>query len=270
MLTDTHSHLDFRDYKNDLEDVLVRAKGAEVERILNPGVDLQSSQAAVCLAGNHPMVFAGVGVHPNEALSWDDSSPGDMKKLAKHPKVRAIGEIGLDYYRDRSPRKVQEKVFRQQLELATELGLPVIIHTRDGRNRSTLAIQDVINILSQWVNELYNQANPLYENPGVLHSYSGDEEFAQQATDLGFMIGITGPVTYKNAQSLQTVVKSIPLENILIETDAPFLTPHPFRGKRNEPAYVRFVAERIAKIRNTTFEEVASATKKNSKRLFNW
>jgi len=270
MLSDTHCHLYFKDFNKDIEDVMARAEKGGVRRMLVPGVNNPSSQVAVRLAEKYEPVYAGVGLHPNDSLSWSDSSWDEIKNLAKHPKVKAVGEIGLDYFRDRSPKKVQTRVFRQQLELAAELELPVVIHSRDGDTHSTKVIHDIMDILSQWVNELYNQANPLYQHPGVLHSYSGDVELAKMATGLGFLIGITGPVTYKNAQTLQSVVKSIQLEKILVETDAPFLTPHPYRGKRNEPAHVRFVIDKIAKIRNITFDEAASATHKNAKRLFNW
>lgn len=270
MLADTHCHLNFDSFNSDREAVLERAREAGVERILNPGVDLVTSQAAVNLAESHPEVFAAVGVHPNDALSWDDDTPGQLRELAKHPKVAAIGEIGLDYYRNQTPHELQKRVFRDQLSLAAEAVLPVVIHLRNADSQDRQATADVLFILSEWKSELARVGLPLEEWPGVLHSFSDDEEAARQAIQMNFRIGITGPVTFRNAPVLQHLAGSLPLDHLLIETDAPFLTPHPYRGKRNEPAFVRFVADKIGQVRSLSIEVVAEATSTNAKRLFNW
>lgn len=253
---------------------MARARQAGVVRILNPGIDLPSSRAAIDLADRFSEVYAAVGVHPNDALTWDDGTLDELRRLAQHPKVVAIGEIGLDYYWEKAPHDVQQRILRQQLELAGELGLPVVIHTRSARVDEMIgggqATQDALAFLSDWQAELARAASPLAERPGVLHSYSGDVETARQATGLNFWIGITGPVTFKNAPVLQQVVASLPPERLLVETDAPFLTPHPHRGQRNEPAYVRFVAEKIAQIQNLPFDYVATATTMGAGRLFHW
>lgn len=208
-------------------------------------------------------MFAAVGVHPNNSLAFDTGTLDGLRELLASPKVRAIGEIGLDYYRDSAPRDVQVAALRQQLHLAQEAGLPVIIHNRE-------ASSDLMKILQAWHASLVKSNSPLAENPGVLHSFSAGLEVARQALTLNFFIGFTGPVTFKNAQELQAVAAALPLDRMLIETDAPFLTPHPHRGKRNEPAYVRFTAEKIASLKNLPFSAVAEATTQNAGRLFHW
>ena len=263
MLIDTHCHLNFDAFDHDRGEVLKRARQAEVDRIVIPSIDLETCQAVVDLANEYPELYAAVGVHPNEALSWNEDTADRLRGLAEQSCVVAIGEIGLDYYRDRAPRDLQQRVFQEQLSLAAELSLPVIIHNRQ-------ATADVLEILAEWQTELL-AANPmLAEHPGVLHSFSGDQAAADQALHLGFFIGITGPVTFRNAPELQSVVAHLPLDRILVETDAPFLTPHPYRGKRNEPAYVRLVAEKIAQIHNLPLEMVSEVTSGNAGRLFNW
>lgn len=271
-LTDTHCHLDFKAFDKDRNGVLARAWEAGLERILVPGVDLASSRAAVKLAQAHPRVYAAVGVHPNSSLTWDEQTLSELERLAAHHKVVAIGEIGLDYYRDRAPHHLQKRVFREQLNLAGRLALPVVVHTRNSSPQDRLCISDVISILAEWCAEL--RADPrsksFAERPGVVHSYSGNEAEAQHLLESDFYIGITGPVTFKNAVELRRVVASIPLERLLIETDGPYLTPHPFRGKRNEPAYVRFVAEKIGEVRNQPPNVVAEKTTANAGYLFRW
>jgi TatD DNase family protein len=232
-------------------------------RILNPSINLDSCRAAINIATESDLVYAAVGVHPNDALSWREDSIAQLKLLAEHPRVVAIGEIGLDYYRDRAPRELQETIFIEQLSLAAELGLPVVIHNRQ-------ATSEVIRILRDWQSELELNGSPLAYRPGVLHSFSSDENAARQAITKNFFIGITGPVTFRNADELRNVVSSLPLERLLIETDAPFLTPQPFRGKRNQPAYVKYVAEKIAEVRGESLNEIASRTTKNANKLFNW
>lgn len=262
-LTDTHCHLDFEAFDGDRAEVLARAKETGVVRILVPGIDLESSAKAAILADRHSNVYAAVGVHPNSALTWDMDSRDELASLAKQKKVIAIGEIGLDYYRDRSPINVQQSVLLAQLELAASLNLPVVLHNRE-------ATDDLLDILTEWRANLVKSGTDLANRPGVLHSYSGDFVQAERAILLSFYIGLTGPVTFKNAPELQELVGRLPLNRLLIETDAPFLTPHPFRGKRNEPAHVHLVAEKIAEIQGITTAEVCQVTTENAGRLFGW
>jgi TatD DNase family protein len=263
VLTDTHCHLDFEAFDSDRETVLERARQAGLIRILDPGIDLRSSKAALEIAENNPEVYAAVGIHPHSATTFNNGTLQQLRELAGNPKVVAIGEIGLDYYRDWAPPNVQLRIFRMQLELASELGLPVIIHNRQ-------ATGDVLSILTEWHAQLLVASSPLAEKPGVLHSYSDNEENGLKAIALNFFIGITGPVTFRNARVLQEVVSALPLTHLLVETDAPFLTPHPRRGQRNEPALVRQVAEKIAELHSHQLEDVAKVTTENADRLFNW
>jgi TatD DNase family protein len=225
-------------------------------------VDVDTSAKSVKLASRESKVYSAVGVHPNSSGTWDENSLGKLKVLARGIKTVAIGEIGLDYYRDRAPRKLQRNVFLKQLDLAKELGFPVIIHTRNSSNQDRRCIRDVIGILQDW--------NHKIEYPGVVHSYSGDHGEAEKLVSLGFFLGITGPITYKKAILLKDVVASLPIQNLLLETDGPYLTPHPFRGKRNEPAYVRYVAEEISRIKSQPIENVLRETAINADNLFGW
>ena len=258
MLIDTHAHLDFRQFDDDRNAVLDRAWQAGVAAIITIGIDLKTSRAAVALAEAHEGVFATVGFHPHDAKSADAVALAELQELGQHPRVVAIGEMGLDFYRDRSPRDVQRRVFRRQLQIAAELGKPVVIHDRE-------AHADTLETLRQWIAE--SQPIPS-EYRGVLHCFSGGLALAQAAIELGFFIGVDGPITYRNARKLPGIVKALPLDRLLVETDAPFLTPHPHRGQRNEPAYVRLVAERIADVKNLSPAEVAQATTANAKALF--
>jgi TatD DNase family protein len=261
--TDTHCHLNFHAFDEDREAVLERARRLDVGRILIPGIDVQTSQEALNLAEKHPEVFAAAGIHPHDAVTWNENSEADLVTLMQNPKSVAIGEIGLDYYHNHSPHHVQLDVFRAQLELAATLGKPVIIHCRE-------ADGDILAILSGWCARLRAEKSALSLHPGVLHSFSGDVAFAEAAIQLGFYLGITGPVTFNNAEKLRQVVIACPLENLLTETDAPFLTPHPMRGQRNEPSYVRQVVEKIAQLKNLSMEAVAQATSQNANTLFAW
>ena len=262
-LVDTHCHLDFNTFDTDREIVLRRAMDLGLSRFLVPGVDLVSSHHAIELAGADAAIFAAVGVHPNEALSWQADSIDILHHLAIHPKVVAIGEIGLDYYRDCAPKELQARIFREQLNLAADLGLPVVIHSRQ-------AMEDTLEILVSWQQAMIASGSVLYEHPGVLHSFSGLLDEAQRAIQANFLIGVTGPVTYPNAHELRKTISSLDLEDLLIETDSPFLTPQPQRGKRNEPAYVCYVAEKLAEIFNLSPESVASTTTNNAGRIFDW
>ena len=261
VLVDSHCHLDFQNFDPDRMAVVNSARQAGVMAIVNPAVDVDSSRSVVALAQSVPEIFAAVGMHPNEAANWNETTLPIFEELALRAKVVAIGEIGLDYYRDRTPRLTQIKIIEQQLSLAASTGLPVILHNRE-------ASQDLLAILTAWTKNLSEQGHPLAARPGVLHSFSGDEATAQQAFAMNFYIGITGPVTYRNAADLQNLVSKTPLERMLIETDAPFLTPQPRRGKRNEPAYVRFVAEKIAELHQRPYDEVAQITTANARLLF--
>ena len=255
-LVDTHLHLDFDAFNADRDAVVERAVAAGVTRMITIGISRETSRRAVALAEQYEAVYAAVGIHPNESAEWDETVKAELRELAAHPKVVAIGEIGLDYYWDRVPRERQQAVFRAQLDLAAELGLPVVIHDRE-------AHADALRVVQGWVAE----AAP-GERRGVFHCFSGDEEMARQALDLGFFIGVDGPVTFKNARRLQALVAALPLERLLVETDAPFLTPHPHRGKRNEPAYVRLVVEKVAALHGVSPAEVARTTTQNAVRLF--
>lgn len=270
MLIDTHCHLDFRAFDADRAEALSRAQAAGVVRVLNPAIDLETSRAILLLVQEYPSLFAAVGVHPNSALTWNEDSFDELCELAASDKVKAIGEIGLDYFRDRAPKSLQQEIFRRQLDLASRVNLPVIIHSRDSSPTDPQATQDLLGILEEWQGNLRAVGSPLADRPGVLHSYASSIELALQAVELGFFIGITGPVTFQNAKDLQKVVTGLPLERIVIETDAPFLTPHPYRGKRNEPAYVRLVADKIAELQGLDREVVAKHTTSNAERLFNW
>jgi TatD DNase family protein len=270
-LTDTHCHLDFDKFDSDRQAVLDRAIQAGVGRILIPGLTLTSSLSAVKFAHSHPILFAAVGIHPTEASGFEPSSINDLRNLARHPRVRAIGEIGLDYYWATSPRDLQQKVLTGQLALAADLQLPVVIHFREKGDEPTGdCATDLLEILTKWVYGLRRNKNPLAKRPGVLHSFSGTLATMKAATKLGFFIGVGGPVTYKNGQVRKELVAALPLDHLLIETDAPFQTPHPHRGKRNEPAYVRLIADKIAFVRSCTIESVVSATGENARRLFAW
>src|SRR3972149_5787248 len=257
VLVDTHCHLDFNAFDSDRLDILNRAQQAGLKWIVNPGIDIDNCHTILRLSDQHSELYAAVGIHPNSALTWNEHSLRILRELAQHPKVVAIGEIGLDFYRDRSPKELQRTIFREQLGLAGGLGLPVIVHSRS-------AELETMDIMSEWITQRANRSSP----PGVLHSYGGDEATAQRAISLDLFIGITGAVTFKNAIPLQLMATALPLAKILVETDAPFMAPHPHRGKRNEPAYVRLVAEKVAVVKALSIEETAKAIFANAAKLF--
>ena len=274
MLVDTHCHLDFESFAEEVEAVVARAAEAGVTRIIVPGLDLDNAPAVLALAERFPGVYAAVGVHPNSAAGWRDEWIDALRELAQHDKVVAIGEIGLDYYWDKTPPPTQHQALTAQLELAVELGLPVIIHNRD-------ASEDVLRLLTavaqgsrdEGAREERSSLTPGTWNlepalRGVLHSFAADWATAEAALGLGFYLGFTGPLTYKKADELRAIAARVPLDRVLIETDAPFLAPHPFRGKRNEPAHVRLVAERLAEVRGVSLADVAAATTANAQALF--
>jgi TatD DNase family protein len=260
-LTDTHTHLDFPQFDDDRERVIERASTAGVKAIINVGTDLASSQAVVALAEAYPQIYAAIGVHPHDARTLTEEVLEELRALASRPRVVAIGEIGLDFYRDLSPRDKQCQAFEQQLALAREVGKPVVIHDRE-------AHKEVMAILRRWVESSHKPSAISHKPVGVLHCFSGDLAMAQEAIELGFYISVAGPVTFKNARRLCELVRQLPLKRLLVETDCPYLTPHPHRGKRNEPAYVKFVAQEVARVKGLSLEEVARITSDNAQALF--
>lgn len=260
---DTHCHLNFPEFDLDRQLIIERAIKNGITRILIPGIDIDSSQTAIYYSQQYPMVYAAVGIHPNSGESWTENSIIELIRLAENQKVVAIGEIGLDYYRKFTAKNLQLEIFTKQLQLAKKLELPVIIHNRE-------ASKDILDLVQRWYQELIDDNMSLANNPGVMHSFSDDFKVAEQFIKLGFKIGITGPITFRNAELLREVVKKQELENILLETDAPYLTPHPFRGKRNEPANVKIIAEKIAEIKNRSITDVAQITSDGGNQLFNW
>jgi TatD DNase family protein len=269
VLIDTHCHLDFNKFDADRADVLMRAQQAGVVRIVIPATSWTSSLSTVNLAGSHPMLCAAVGVHPTEASDVERSTLNDIKRLSKNSKVVAIGEIGLDYYWHTAPHDLQQKVLQEQLDLAAEVNLPVIIHFREkGDAPDGPCAADLMKMLEDWANRLRREKSPLVERPGVLHSFSGSRETAERAIGLNFYLGVTGPVTYRKER--QGIIAGLPLERLLVETDAPFLAPAPHRGKRNEPAYVRLIADKIALLHSCSPEYAAAVTTANAERLFGW
>lgn len=249
-MIDSHAHLTMRKYRKDLDAVLARAREAGVLAVVNVGFDADSSAEGAHLAGRHSGVFAAVGVHPHDADTVDDYVLSYLEELSAKPEVVAIGEIGLDFYRNLSPRRMQEEVFVKQLALAKRVDLPVIIHDRDAHRR---------------VMEILRAEGASH---GVMHCFSGDIGLAKQALDLGFYISFAGPITYDGRKAGE-IIRKMPADKILIETDCPYLTPVPYRGKRNEPAYVKYVLERVAGILERPVEEVEALTDGNARRLFN-
>ncbi len=256
MLFDTHTHLDDARYNEDREAMIARAREAGVEAFVTIGCDLATSRAAVALAEQHPFVYASIGVHPHEVKHILDSWYNEFRRLAQNKKVVAYGEIGLDYHYNHSSPKEQRERFREQIQLARELNLPVIIHTREAQD-------DTITILKE------ERAS---EIGGVFHCFSGDAWLARDALDLDFYLSFSGILTFQNATMLREIAKTVPLDRLLIETDCPYLTPVPHRGKRNEPAYVTHVAQQLATIRagesEMSVETIGRLTTRNAKQLF--
>jgi TatD DNase family protein len=273
MLTDTHCHLDFNKFDEDREAVIRRALELGVQRILIPALDLDSSISAIKLADSHPNLYAAVGFHPTDLEKFSVESFDEVKQLASHRKVVALGEIGLDYYwvKENEKRAFQREALKRQLALAEAANKPVVVHMREENDAwFGQASIDLLEILIEWQQGLSTQNHPLAQKPGVLHSFNGNLETAQKAIAHHFYIGVTGPVTYKNAEEKRRIIKQLPLTQLLIETDAPFLTPVPQRGKRNEPAFVAYIADKIAEIHMTTREQVAQITAENAAHLFGW
>ncbi len=254
-LVDSHCHLDLEQFDVDRNEIVERARSAGVRWIVNPGINLEHCRRALDLTDAYPDLYVAVGIHPNSSDQCDDAALDALREMATHAKVVAIGEIGLDYYWKDVPANVQGKAFEEQLTLAAELGLPVIIHSRDAND-------DVQAVLRSWVNGTSFAMSPLSARTyaGVLHAFSGDLAMAQAAYDWRFVLGLGGPVTFKNARSLHELVPQLRLDRLMLETDAPYLTPHPHRGRRNEPAYVRLVCEQLARLFDRTPAEIAKTT----------
>ncbi len=263
MYTDTHCHLYLDAYQDDLDAVLERAWSVGISRLLLPGIDLETSRQAITLSEHDPRIFAAVGVHPNNCANWSPADLDAIRELAAHPRVRAIGEIGMDYYWDEAEHDLQAEVLRAQLDLAAELGLPVVIHNRE-------AWDGLWPVLDAWTEALAQHNPDLAQRPGVLHSFEGDIAQARMALARNFLLGISGPVTFKNARARQDLVSELPLSVMLTETDSPYLTPDPFRGRRNEPAHVVRIADKIAALQQVRPERVAAVTRQNATRLFRW
>ncbi|RKU13250.1 hydrolase TatD [Candidatus Poribacteria bacterium] len=251
MFIDSHTHIQISQFDPDQDAVLKRALEAEVSTILVIGFDLETSLGAVELAETHENLFATVGMHPHDAKDLTPDVLKTFRELLHHPKVIALGEIGLDYYRNLSPHAVQKEAFEKQLDLAEEMEIPIIVHNRD-------AYMDILPILDARQGQIQ----------GVLHCFTGDVELMHRSLEIGFYIGIGGIVTYPNAKDVQAVAREVPLERLLIETDCPWLAPQSWRGKRNEPAYVRAVAEKIAELRKTSVGTIGKITTKNFNLLF--
>ncbi len=259
-LVDSHCHLNLPEVESDLPGVMARAADAGIESVVVPGIDLDSSRKAVELAERWPGVYAAVGVHPHHAASWSRAVQAEMRALARSPRVVAVGETGLDFYRNLAPRAAQIESFREQLDLAAECALPVIVHSRS-------ASAEICAELEAWTARTgHRNGRPL----GVLHAFSGDLQGAQLVIALGFLLGVAGPVTYPKAEDLRKTLTSIPSEHLMVETDAPYLAPAPHRGRRNEPAYVALVARSLAATLGLDPAELASRTSGNAARLFGW
>jgi TatD DNase family protein len=252
MLVDSHAHLEMPDFKKDLEAVIQRAKESGIGYIFTVGTEKRDWKRALEIANSHPSVYAILGVHPHNAKEIDGETYPALQELCRDERVKAYGEIGLDFYRNLSPRDIQLKRFREQIGFAKEQGLPIVVHDRE-------AHQETLEIL---------RSEKASECGGIIHCFSGDYEMAKACMDMGFYISIPGSITFNNAERFREIVKKLPLDSLLVETDAPFLTPIPFRGKRNEPSYVRYTAQKVAEIKKVPFEKVAEITSKNALRVY--
>lgn len=250
MLFDTHAHMDDRAFDQDREALLEGLPGKGVGLLMNPGCSLASSRNAVALAERYGYIYAAVGSHPDAADEVNSQVLAEYRALCAHPKVKAIGEIGLDYHYEDIPRELQQKAFRAQLALAAELDLPVIVHEREAHEDGMAIIREFPGV------------------KGVFHCYSGSAEMARQLVAMGWYIGFTGVLTFKNARKAVETAASIPLERIVLETDCPYMAPTPFRGRRNDPGYLYRMAEQLAEIRGLSVEQIHQATVENGKRLY--
>jgi TatD DNase family protein len=273
ILTDTHCHVDMDHFDADRRSVIERALHAGVNRILVPSLDTVSAARITTLVGQHPSLFAAVGIHPTSVDALWQTHISQLQLLAAARKVVAIGEIGLDYYwvQDAPKRQLQRDALRGQLDLAEACGLPVILHMREQEDAPDgPCAADLLRLLGDWVNGLRSRESELAKRPGVIHSFAGSLDTASGAIGIGFCIGVTGPITYPKAEGRRELVRQLPLESLLIETDAPFQPPEPHRGRRNEPAYVANIADRIAAVQSRTPSDVATTTSRSAARLFAW
>jgi TatD DNase family protein len=252
MFIDTHAHLFYPNFEGELDEIINNAKLNGVEYILVPATDLKTSEQVIQLTEKYEKVYGAVGVHPHDTKDWNSSFIPKIEKLAKHKKIVAIGEIGLDYYYDFSPKEKQIEAFKAQIDLALKLNLPIIIHNRDSD-------EDMMNIIRGYCGSGLK---------GQFHCFNGSLEHAMELVGMNYMISFTGNITFKKADGLRNILKHIPPENLLLETDSPFMTPTPHRGKRNEPAFVKFIAEKIAELHNLRIEDVARITSFNAFRIF--
>lgn len=252
MLIDTHAHIDMEDFEADFSQMLARATENGVKKIIIPAVEPSTFERVIKTAEKSPDLYAATGVHPEDARNFDENALALMEEMVKHPKVVAVGEIGLDYYWDKSYNDVQKRFFEAQIEFAKKHNKPVIVHDREAHG-------DSLEILKK---------TKAAQVGVIMHCFSGSPEFALECVKEGFYIALGGVVTFKNAKKMKEVAKIVPLEKLLVETDSPYLTPVPFRGKRNEPAYVKYAAEEIANLRGMSFEELAQATTENAMRIF--
>ena len=252
MLIDTHVHLNAEQYVNDLDEVIERARENGIEKMVVIGCDRPTIERTMELIDEHEDIYGVIGWHPVDAIDCTDEDLEWIEQLSKHEKIVGIGEMGLDYHWDKSPKDVQKDLFKKQIELAKRVNLPIIIHNRE-------ATEDCVAILKEMHAE---------EIGGIMHAFSGDESVADEIIDMNFYVSLGGAVTFKNAQLPKDIAVHVPIDRLLVETDAPYLTPHPYRGKRNEPAYVKLVAEKIAELRQISYEELARTTSENAKRLF--
>lgn len=251
MLIDTHTHIDMENFADRFDEVMQTAKDYGVEKVVIPGVEPSGFDRIIKLCEEYPDVYGAVGVHPEELNSYNEEAENKIKELLKHKKIIAVGEIGLDYYWDKSQIEKQKEIFERQILIAKQAQKPILVHDREAHPDSF---------------EILKKTNAA-ETGVVMHCFSGSPEFAQQCINEGFYIALGGVVTFKNAKKVKEVAKTVPLDKLLLETDAPYMTPVPFRGKENQPAYVKFVAEEIAKLRGVSFEEIAEATTANAKKL---
>jgi TatD DNase family protein len=261
--TDTHCHLNLNTFQNDLPAVIDRARQAGIDRILVPGIDLETSLRAVEIADRYPEVYAAVGVHPNEADAWGSQVHDQLEHLCNHPKVAAIGEIGLDFYRNPETRDKQFEILDSQLEISRKFGKPVVLHSRH-------AMTTLWEIMQHWHDWLIAQKSDLTWHPGVFHAYEGDMPAAREIGKRGFLIGVGGPITYKNSQERNSILMELPVDFLVSETDAPFLTPLPHRGERNEPAHIPLIVAKTAELHKMTVTETALKMNANADNLFNW
>ncbi len=272
MFIDTHAHLNSKEYNNDLDDTIKRAVDSGVEFIIVPGTDIESSRRAIELAENYEIIYAAVGFHPHDAHKADPEALNIIEKLSRHPKVVAIGEVGLDYHYNFSPQDVQKYVFKRQIEIAQRLNLPVIIHQREAEKDTLQIVRDKVLENPLWRQDGSNAMNRFPSPRGVFHSFSGDSATAWEVIKLGFYISFPGMVTFKprkdSINNSHKILEKVSIEHILLETDSPYLTPEPFRGKRNEPAYLKYIAEKIAEVQDLSVEDIGRTSNLGAYKLF--